>query len=508
MSPGPSAFHRRRGAVSSRRYQALRAACLTITLGAAPLAFLGAAEEIFVAGEISALLLRDIDLDGRDDILVSFAASGQRSVALFRNQKRFSAAPDQVVPIDPQAIFFAVRDYDPAPGLELVLMSRSSGVLLPLVGTAPPRRLLACEAFFNLPSREELPAWFSTLPLDLDADGTEDFIVAERDRLKLLFGPPRPARDFAWGGDVGIDLAVQFYTLVDGRQERIRRSVADFAGLSGDDDYLLQSAGAFPFPIFKDFDGNGLTDVIVKTAGRRLDIHFQTQPRRFSRRSLGEQKWLKGTSSVSFRDVNGDGKLDVIASQLLLRDLATEVRVYLQDPADEELGLGRPHQILRSSGFFSRPRFGDSSGDGRADLIVTPYRVDLLEQLKRETVDEVEISYQVYEAAASGGFKRRPTMQRDFVVRTGVLEASDEAPIVCDQDFDGDGRVDVLYIDRGGLLRLECVRGEASLEEERSAAARVRNPRRIRTGDLDARPGVEALLVFERSVQIHRLQSP
>lgn len=468
------------------------------------------AEELFVEGRVSGCLPRDLDGDGRREILVSYHRDDRRFLGVFRGAERYARAPDRVLPVDPQAVLFSVGDHDPAPGLELVLVSRGSGVIYPLDETPGPeayRRLFKTDLFFNMPSVTKLPVWLSRSPIDLDGDGREEFILPEKDRLRVLM-----QRDSGGDGDVrwatDWELGIKYYLLVDSRQHRMRQAIESFADVDREDARVLDASGAFPFPVFADFDGDGRTDVIAKQLGNVLTVFQQRSSGGFDVRPQVEIRlpWAGDVSSLLVEDLNGDGKQDLLASRILLKDLATEIRVFLQDAGAPGSGFLKPRQVLKVSGVFRRPALGQSDGDGRRDLLVATYRLDLLEQLKGDTVDELEITYQVFPAASDMPFRRRPSVKRQFPLRTAIFRGGRRPPIYIGHDLTGDGRSDVLFIDSGGWLRLYRAGpgGVLRYEEAKEFAVRVRDPRGVTLVDLDGVAGDEVILESSRSLRILR----
>lgn len=482
-----------------------------------------ARDEMFVEGRISSRLARDLDGDGLCEILVAYHRDERRYLAVFQGRVPYARAPEQVLPVDPQAVVFAVGDHDPAPGLELVLVSRGSGVIYPLhssggsgSGRGAYRRLFRTDLFFNIPSVTELPPWLSIRPLDLDGDGREDLVLPERDRLRVLMQRGREASgDVRWGRD--LELAVRYYLLVDSRQHRMRQAIESFADADGGTNGLrgmrsiLDAAGAFPFPVFADFDGDGRTDIVVKQYGNVLSVFLQTSSGTFPREADVEVElpWAGDVSSLLVKDLDGDRKQDLLASRVLLKDLATEVRVFLQDPDSEGVGFLKPRQVLKVSGLSRRPALGDADRDGRPDLMVATYRLDLLDQLKRDTVDEVEITYQVFQAARETPFRRRPACRQRFPLRTAFLKhGRRRPPIYVGEDLTGDGRSDVLFIDSGSWLRLYRALGGPRIryQEASEFATRVRDPGRVALLNLDEAPGAEVLLEYETSLRVLRFR--
>src|SRR5437867_2963468 len=181
------------------------------------------AETLNVDGEITSLLTRDQDGDGLQEIWVSYEKEGQRFLGIFHGARAYSKSPETVVPIDPQAVYYVVGDFDPAPGLELLLFSHTSGVLYPLTpgtGTKDIRRVVSTELFFTMPSRAGIPAWLSKRKLDLDGDGLDDLAIPEKHGLRLLFGKGS-------AGWRAATLPVGYYLLTDTREEKIQAVIED-----------------------------------------------------------------------------------------------------------------------------------------------------------------------------------------------------------------------------------------------------------------------------------------
>jgi hypothetical protein len=463
-------------------------------------------ETLNVDGEITSLLARDQDGDGLVEIWVSYHKESQRFLGIFRGAGAYSRSPDTVVPVDPQAIFYVVGDHDPAPGLELLLFSRTSGVKYPLASGAAPndvRRIVQTELFFNMPSRSGIPAWLSERKLDIDGDGLDDLVIPEKHRLRLLFGG---MESHAWRET---SLPVTYYLLTDTREGKIQEVLEDFAAEDKTPTPLLDASGAYPFPLFLDFDGDGRLDVILRQPGFRLEVFRQTASGAFSSRpelSL-HLPHLKDASSFDFADLNGDRRLDAVLCHVLLKDLATDVKVYLQAPEKKGRGFLEPAQELRVQGFFRRPDLADVNGDHRLDCLVSTYRVDLLEQLKKSSVDELEITHEVFLGAAATPFERRPSFQEKFSLRIQAISEGEARPFLyAGHDLTGDGRADLLFVDNGHLLRL--FQGTAGspprFVEDTAFSEKVEDPRGVEIVNLDGRGGEEVILRYPRRLQIYR----
>ena len=469
-------------------------------------AWIAAQEELYVEGQIASYLARDMDGDGNRELWVAYHRDRQRFLAFFQGGASYSRAPTRVIPLDPRAILYGAGDYGASAGAELVLLSRASGSLIPLTEGATGQRMFKANLFFNMPSGHKILPWLSGEPLDVNGDGLEDFVVPERNQLRLMIQAPRDrGEEVAWAREVR--LPIPYYLLVDSRQERITKEVARFAELARDDEAVLSAAGAYPYPAIQDFDGDGLRDVIVRRPRQFVEVYRQLRSGEFELQQLGQLPWMKGVAGLILADVNGDGQLDFVSSKLLLKELTTEIKVFLQDRDSEGMGFKKPQQVLKVSGFFRRPALGDVDGDRRPDLLVASYRVDLLEQLSEETVAKVEISYQVFLAGKKSTFGRVPVFRRVFTLPTANVRHGQTRPsLYFGRDVNGDRLSDVMFIDRGRWLRLyTAVPGKnVEYEEAKAFATRVTDPEHVALVDLDGKSGSEVILRYERSLRVHR----
>jgi hypothetical protein len=497
--------------------------CTTLLAAGACIIAAGAlAEDLNVQGEVSSFFARDRDGDSLAEIFVSYHEGSQRFLGIFRGQRAYSSLPDTVIPVDPQAVLFTLGDFDAAPGLDVVLVSRSSAVIYPLGAAgaaAAPRKIADVDLFFTVPSRSSFPAWLSRFPMDLDKNGAEELALPEKRSLRILWDvsprhgekdPGAKESSPSSGGQTprASKLPISFYLLTDARSEKLEKALEDFAEADKSPTALLDATAALPFPLFRDFDGDGRTDVIVKQPGQRLEVFLQRSGDFPTAPDLQVPiPWAKEATSLELIDLNGDRRLDIVASQLLLKDLASEVKIFIQDPSRPQSGFAEAVQVLRIQGFFRAPSFADADQDGRTDLLVTMYRVDLLESIKKDTVDEVELTHEIFRGTAETPFERRPSFRQAFTVRTRDLEAKgSRSSLVAGHDMTGDGRPDILFLDGGRGLRLHrAIAGSAlRYEEIRAFTERVDDPESVETANLDGKPGDEVILRYKRSLQVHR----
>lgn len=421
-------------------------------------------------GKLQEMMFRDLDKDGLYDILVThlgnYGTTPLRHLSIWfqRPDVGFGKDPDQTITLPREATALAIGDYAAEPGVEVLYFTADGVWYLPLAGrklNVNAKRLFILPTFFDEPQDDSLQWW--SYPQDVDGNGLDDLIVPTPDAYKLFFQTTP--------GVYGKVLTF--------RPRGTREADRDVAGpLKG----YLTFRKTLPRMLVKDFDGApGVgPDLICQVDGRfqfflqDIDHEFTPQPSGEFDLSFWKMERKKNTVesyTMLFEDLDGNGSLDMVVSYTegeigLFESISTRILVYMGQFGKPY--LPKPQQQIRIAGISISPILADIDGDGKLDLVVSSFRTDLMQGLRKALLDNFRITYYVYKwNPRRGAFAETPDITEDITVDTKLIEkGSSGVPLVrFDGDFDGDGKRDMLVIEEGldNQSRLKVQRGQEAV---------------------------------------------
>lgn len=404
--------------------------------------------------------IADMNGDGARDLAVAHMSglSGlPRSISVFEHappgSPRFSGSAAFVVSVPADACAFLAGDFDPLPGGELLVLCPTRLALLRRTGEVVD--LAHMEGFYDYPEDGGLPVW--DLAQDLDGDGVVEVLVPTKDGYEL----------YARVGGVG-PLAKRCVLTV---TPETRFGPAFESQLLN---RFLTATSRMRRLVVADMNGDGRKDLVAyRDKGlaqflQRADGSFPPRPDSEDPLDVVKQAESPGQEAkegseafanvrLDLEDVDGDARADLVATRTLgeiglFESLRTQQLVFRG--RDGGFSEGTPEVLLNIKGVSADPILIDWNGDGRRDLVVSSYRMDLFTNVKRALVESLGITYMVYlRQEGSPWFGDEPDLSLEVDVPLEALEKRGGAqPVDLTADLDGDGTRDMLRRSPDGPL--------------------------------------------------------
>lgn len=168
---------------------------------------------------------------------------------------------------------------------------------------------------------------------------------------------------------------------------------------------------------------------------------------------------LDASYSAHIVELDGDQRADcvVFAGDKRAQDVRTQGLIFTQRAVKDGPPLfgpnGRPADLLVFGGFVSGPSFRDLDGDGRLDLSLRAVRPDLLDQLRSATSEAIDAELYIYRNQG-GRFSKQP----DLVWRHSIPIKRFQLTSSFCGDLSGDGLSELLVRDKPEELRVLMLR--------------------------------------------------
>jgi hypothetical protein len=224
-------------------------------------------------------------------------------------------------------------------------------------------------------------------------------------------------------------------------------------------DYSLQLIYRVPQLFVEDFNGDGRADLIaawqdnVSVYLQDAAGHFAAQPSstfRFDVRTEGEKALRSVLVSPLLVDLNQDGYADIILTKITGR--ITERRIVAMVYLNHRGTLSpSPDVHIEHDGFGTTILAQDLDGDGKHDLIFPLVRIGVMNIVRNLLTNRAEVSLLAHLYHGQGGYRPTAEWSRSF---TYPIDMSDGVMLEgawphIDDDFDGDGRADLLIVGNG-----------------------------------------------------------
>ncbi len=256
-----------------------------------------------------------------------------------------------------------------------------------------------------------------------------------------------------------------------------------------------------------DVNGDGRVDLIASSRYellvmlRRADGSLPSRPdRRIALGRIDEQDFIRssGRVRVGASDMNGDGRVDLLISHSsgALTDAKAETTIHLNRGG--EWKLDQPDRRFTTAGAWASDQLIDLDGDGRDELLRTEIPITVLEVVETLVQRSVDANVTIYRQDGTAGFAKAPWLDRKLSI---PLDFSTYRPAGfipnVDADLNGDGWRDLVASGSGDALEV-FLGGPEARYSERTARQELPSSGRVRYGKLEPKPGSDLVLYAPR----------
>ncbi len=439
-----------------------------------------AADELFDVTEIPAsdrvvaAIPADADGDGRPDLLVATLSglppSERRQLSVYRQQEtgEFVANSAMRLSIPAHSAVFDVANIDDAPGDEVLFLRPDGVTVASFAGDKPVTRHLAVagpttfsaaadERGFN--RHRMVYDGFGGQPILLIPQvGTLTALTADGELLAKMqtarranYVVARPASIVSFESDIQA-----FFDLP-------RLSIGD---VNGDGRVDIVSATRHEVRVFYQDPANGLPeqpDVMLPLNLVSAEDHWRGS----------------GSVSTNARDVNADGRVDLVISHIMGALTDTTSVTYLFLNRDGSWNLAEPDATLRADKTLSSDVVTDIDGDERLELVRFKIKFSLLELVELLLQRKIDARVAVHRLNSDDRYADKPNAERKISVgfsfdtfRTKGFTPRGEV------DLNGDGVLDFVTSANGDGIEVylgepDGVFRRRALEQELPSAGRI-----------------------------------
>lgn len=434
----------------------------------------------------------DVDGDGlKDAVIPQYFRNSGRELHIYRQEanERFSNSPLKI-DIKTEAIGFALMDVRDSPGTEIVWITADaiysfSANVQGYVGNL--EHLADWELFIRHPDSKEL---LYVESIDMNNDGVPDLILPGPGRYGIFLNSS--------GENVGLVGSIAISKTMTGTgnwientsypsRSRVTNTIAEvdqagnlvlkeidifsrsqYQGLFRQinrDEQRTRSIGYGswqPGAVARDFDGNGMVDLMQKTstgiklshlkpdpsiahdeARNRVDDHSET-PSSF--KLVSYEIPYSGQQASAFEDFDGDGDLDIV----VINSGITSSTVRLLTNDHGQFRVDPPSQVIRVNGTIVLVEFVALHEGKRPHMLINTVTTPL-----RKILTEIELHRNFllfgFDEAGQGIFSRKPTMTSTQSINIDSLR--NLMPSTLRFDLDSDGVKDILECKSDGTVQ-------------------------------------------------------
>jgi hypothetical protein len=501
---------------------ALALACSLSADAAPPLGKL-LVRELTVNGRVLDVQTMDMNQDGLEDLVVAHIKGDderdkqgriRRFISVFLQSKtpskRWSKTPSYTSEVPNDAVLFVAGDFHPNPGAEVALLTHKGITLLAgksLILEIPMKTVQP--GFFDFPADGGLFYW--SLAPDMKGDGKKGILFPTKNGY-LVYGP-HPTKGLAYRGKVAVPSVERFGPPME--TKFLNRFLTYFSRLPRVVALDMNSDQRMDIVAYRK---EGLATFLQKDNGtfseepdKIFPLKVVEQAEKKSKKDDGGEKDVFENVQLALRDLNGDNKIDIIATKTIgkmgvFESLRTQILIFLAGP--QGIQNSKPNRIINLKGITLFPEFTDFNGDKDIDIVLSSLRMDMMTNVKRAILKSVSTTYTVYlyrggarVYSKDADFERSVDVDLDLVEKQGRVRLS-----FFRGDINGDGLKDMLTVaDRNTLKVVPAVVKSSffsgkylALEEDEGGEVTVPTSPNLIIKDLDKDKKDEIVIIYRK----------
>ncbi len=452
--------------------------------------------QIDTQGRTAAAEIVDVNGDGLADLVqvrfLGFPPRERRSIRVFLqdHDKRLPRSADFELPLPPGCSAYDLADVLPEPGVELILLRPDRVTLMSLARTDAPKRDLSIPGGLTLGAAED-ERGLDRLPIANPGLGDEPWLIIPKLNQVVALSVDGEQRARL---DVGA------------RTNYFVRPQSGPMFSDGDIQLMLDA----PRLALGDVDGDGRAD-FVSSGRHEVRVFLQNEdggfPRRASRvlklKLVSEKDHIRGSGSVAVaaRDIDADGRLDLLVSHVSggLTDARSKSSLYMN--REGAWNLAEPDQVFDSGQGWGADQLLDVDGDGQLELLQVTLPISVLELVELLITQAFDAKVRVYQRGDDGRYESEPWLTRKLDIPFS-FETSRPKGFVpsINHDLNGDGHGDLLLSGAGDVLEIWL--GGKQRYKSRNARQKLDSTGRFRSGDLDGDGLLDFVIYDPRRVDV------